>query len=216
MDQRQCTRHGNTCQLDRGSGLRSLSQRFKIERKPPNISSVPSINTAVIGMNESKPCAMPCTAQKSAPTRRVFSSWGGRDRVQVETGFGLDREHLARRLHYSGALPTKNHRGVRPRSAAGQFAARSVLQGASSRESDALAFCRGARGPGGIAAPAFMSALAYYDGYRSAQLPANLLQAQRDYFGAHTYERIDQPRGVSFHLDWSKPDRPQIKIADSR
>ena len=68
----------------------------------------------------------------------------------------------------------------------------------------------------GIAAPAFMSALAYYDGYRSAQLPANLLQAQRDYFGAHTYERIDQPRGVSFHLDWSKPDRPQIKIADSR
>jgi 6-phosphogluconate dehydrogenase len=67
----------------------------------------------------------------------------------------------------------------------------------------------------GIAAPAFMSALAYYDGYRSAQLPANLLQAQRDYFGAHTYERIDQPRGVSFHLDWSKPDRPQIKITDS-
>jgi 6-phosphogluconate dehydrogenase len=67
----------------------------------------------------------------------------------------------------------------------------------------------------GIAAPAFMSALAYYDGYRSAQLPANLLQAQRDYFGAHTYERIDQPRGVSFHLDWSKPDRRQIKITDS-
>jgi 6-phosphogluconate dehydrogenase len=66
----------------------------------------------------------------------------------------------------------------------------------------------------GIAAPAFMSALAYYDGYRSAKLPANLLQAQRDYYGAHTYERIDQPRGVSFHLDWSKPDRPQIKITD--
>ena len=64
----------------------------------------------------------------------------------------------------------------------------------------------------GVAAPAFMSALAYYDGYRSAQLPANLLQAQRDYFGAHTYERIDQPRGVHFHLDWSKPDRPQIQM----
>ena len=42
-----------------------------------------------------------------------------------------------------------------------------------------------------------------------------LIQAQRDYFGAHTYERIDQPRGVSFHLDWSKPDRRQIKITDS-
>jgi len=64
----------------------------------------------------------------------------------------------------------------------------------------------------GIAAPAFMSALAYYDGYRSARLPANLLQAQRDYFGAHTYERIDAPRGKFFHLDWPEPKRPQIDI----
>jgi 6-phosphogluconate dehydrogenase len=53
----------------------------------------------------------------------------------------------------------------------------------------------------GIAAPALGSALAYYDGYRSAQSPANLIQAQRDYFGAHTYERID--RSGSFHSDWS-------------
>jgi 6-phosphogluconate dehydrogenase len=64
----------------------------------------------------------------------------------------------------------------------------------------------------GIAAPAFMSALAYYDGYRSARLPANLLQAQRDYFGAHTYERIDAPRGKFFHTDWPEPGRPQIEI----
>jgi 6-phosphogluconate dehydrogenase len=61
----------------------------------------------------------------------------------------------------------------------------------------------------GIAAPALMAALAYYDGYRAAQLPANLLQAQRDYFGAHTYERADQPRGTFFHLDWPDPQRPQ-------
>ena len=52
----------------------------------------------------------------------------------------------------------------------------------------------------GIAVPAFTSALAYYDGYRSANLPANLLQAQRDYFGAHTYERTDKPG--SFHTEW--------------
>jgi 6-phosphogluconate dehydrogenase len=64
----------------------------------------------------------------------------------------------------------------------------------------------------GVAAPAFMSALAYYDGYRSARLPANLLQAQRDYFGAHTYERIDAPRGQFFHLDWPEAKRPQIEI----
>jgi 6-phosphogluconate dehydrogenase len=64
----------------------------------------------------------------------------------------------------------------------------------------------------GVAAPAFMSALAYYDGYRSAQLPANLLQAQRDYFGAHTYERIDEPRGKSFHTDWPHPGRPEHEV----
>src|SRR5215471_7224012 len=51
---------------------------------------------------------------------------------------------------------------------------------------------------GGVPVPAFTTALAFYDGYRSARLPANLLQAQRDYFGAHTYERVDQPRGKFF------------------
>ena len=55
----------------------------------------------------------------------------------------------------------------------------------------------------GVPAPAFVSALAYYDGYRTARLPANLLQAQRDYFGAHTYERIDRPRGEFFHTNWT-------------
>ncbi|GAB4272135.1 MAG: decarboxylating NADP(+)-dependent phosphogluconate dehydrogenase [Methylomicrobium sp.] len=55
----------------------------------------------------------------------------------------------------------------------------------------------------GIPAPAFSSALAFYDGYRTARLPANLLQAQRDYFGAHSYERIDRPRGEFFHTDWT-------------
>ncbi|MBP7829802.1 MAG: decarboxylating NADP(+)-dependent phosphogluconate dehydrogenase [Kiritimatiellae bacterium] len=55
----------------------------------------------------------------------------------------------------------------------------------------------------GIPVPAFSSALAYYDAYRSEQLPANLLQAQRDYFGAHTYERIDKPRGEFFHTNWT-------------
>jgi 6-phosphogluconate dehydrogenase len=55
----------------------------------------------------------------------------------------------------------------------------------------------------GIPVPAMSSALAYFDGYRSARLPANLLQAQRDYFGAHTYERTDRPRGEFFHTNWT-------------
>lgn len=63
----------------------------------------------------------------------------------------------------------------------------------------------------GIPIPTFMSSIAYYDSYRSDRLPANLLQAQRDYFGAHTYERTDRDRGQFFHIDWPDPARPQIE-----
>jgi 6-phosphogluconate dehydrogenase len=55
----------------------------------------------------------------------------------------------------------------------------------------------------GLPVPAFSTALSFYDSYRSERLPANLLQAQRDYFGAHTYERLDQPRGQFFHTNWT-------------
>lgn len=55
----------------------------------------------------------------------------------------------------------------------------------------------------GIPVPALSSALAFYDGYRSERLPANMIQAQRDYFGAHTYERLDQPRNIYFHTNWT-------------
>ena len=55
----------------------------------------------------------------------------------------------------------------------------------------------------GVPLPCFSTALAFFDGYRSAKLPANLLQAQRDYFGAHTYERVDSPRGKFFHTNWT-------------
>src|SRR6266436_2384174 len=55
----------------------------------------------------------------------------------------------------------------------------------------------------GVPTPAFSTALSFYDGYRTARLPANLLQAQRDFFGAHTYERVDQPRGQFFHTNWT-------------
>jgi len=55
----------------------------------------------------------------------------------------------------------------------------------------------------GVPMPAFSTALAFYDGYRTARLPANLLQAQRDFFGAHTYERVDKPRGEFFHTNWT-------------
>jgi 6-phosphogluconate dehydrogenase len=55
----------------------------------------------------------------------------------------------------------------------------------------------------GVPTPAFSTALAFYDGYRTERLPANLLQAQRDFFGAHTFERVDKPRGEFFHVNWT-------------
>ena len=59
----------------------------------------------------------------------------------------------------------------------------------------------------GIPLPACSAALAFFDGYRRARLPANLLQAQRDYFGAHSYGRVDAPAGQRFHTDWSGDQR---------
>ena len=64
----------------------------------------------------------------------------------------------------------------------------------------------------GIPIPTFSSALSYFDGYRMAKLPQNLLQAQRDYFGAHSYERIDSERGKFYHLDWLHPNRPELQV----
>ena len=63
----------------------------------------------------------------------------------------------------------------------------------------------------GIPVPTLGSALSYFDSYRTEDLPQNLLQGQRDFFGAHTYERKDKPRGEFFHIDWPDPKRPQIK-----
>ena len=64
----------------------------------------------------------------------------------------------------------------------------------------------------GIPCGAFSTALAYYDSYRCGTLPANLLQGQRDYFGAHTFERVDKPSGKKYHVEWAKKGRPIIKV----
>ncbi|WP_390593552.1 NADP-dependent phosphogluconate dehydrogenase [Simiduia litorea] len=64
----------------------------------------------------------------------------------------------------------------------------------------------------GVPVAALSSALSYYDAYRTAVLPANLLQGQRDYFGAHSFERVDKPRGKKYHVEWSDPNRPLVRI----
>ena len=64
----------------------------------------------------------------------------------------------------------------------------------------------------GVPTPAFASALTYFDGFRANRLPASLLQAQRDYFGAHTYERVDAPRGKHFHVTWPADERVEVEV----
>ncbi|WP_100640837.1 NADP-dependent phosphogluconate dehydrogenase [Alteromonas facilis] len=64
----------------------------------------------------------------------------------------------------------------------------------------------------GVPCPAMTSALSYYDSYRMAVLPANLLQGQRDFFGAHTFQRTDKPEGKRYHIEWNDPQRPQVII----
>ncbi len=64
----------------------------------------------------------------------------------------------------------------------------------------------------GVPTAALSSALSYFDALRSPRLPASLLQSQRDYFGAHTYERVDRPRGEFFHLDWPEEARPELVV----
>jgi len=65
---------------------------------------------------------------------------------------------------------------------------------------------------GGIPVPALSSALSYYDAFRRESLPANLLQAQRDFFGAHTFSRVDQPEQQKYHVCWSEPGRPVVRV----
>jgi 6-phosphogluconate dehydrogenase len=68
----------------------------------------------------------------------------------------------------------------------------------------------------GISTSAITSSLNYYDAMRTAVLPANLLQGQRDFFGAHTFERLDQERGKKFHVEWSQPDREMIDLSHTK
>ena len=122
-------------------------------------------------------------------------------------------EDLARRLHHPRPVPQPHRRGVRrrprarrccsPRRTSSRRSAARRARGAASSSTAATA---------GIPAPAFSSSLAYYDGLRAERLPAALIQGQRDFFGAHTYKRVD--KDGTFHTLWSG-DRTEIEAEDT-
>ena len=124
-------------------------------------------------------------------------------RVEVGNQQGWCRTHVARRLHHPQRVSGQNQGGVRSRSQADKPLARSLFPRRDRPLPRRVARAVAAAAEHGVPAPAMSSALTYFDGYRCERLPANLLQAQRDYFGAHTYERVDRPRGEFFHTNWT-------------
>ena len=124
-------------------------------------------------------------------------------RIQLAARLRPDRSALARRLHYQARFlghinaAFKSDPALANLLLAPYFSNVVASAQTSWRETVKLAIdC-------GIPVPALSTALSYYDAYRCGRLPANLLQAQRDYFGAHTYERLDRPRGQFFHTNWT-------------
>ena len=137
----------------------------------------------------------------------------GRRAVRLGHQEGRHREDLARRMHHPRALPEPHRRGVRRRPRARRARRRPVLPRRRRGHAGELApRIIAIAAQAGIPTPAFSSSLAYYDGLRAKRLPAALIQGQRDFFGAHTYKRVDRP-GV-FHTLWSG-DRAEIETTPS-
>ena len=155
------------------------------------------------GASSSSRSARPCTPRRSAATPRALCRLqAAADEHDWPLNYGELRDAVAGRLHHPGRVPGADQGSLRRRSEPGEPAAGPLLPGGG-REGPG---CLAARGDHGDRSWAFRcrpsrAALAYYDGYRRERLPANLLQAQRDYFGAHTYERLDKPGSVPHRVD---------------
>ena len=110
---------------------------------------------------------------------------------------------VARRMHHSQPLPGRNQESLDKNAQLSNLLLDKFFTKALRRYQAGWRKAVISAVKAGVPTPAFTTALAFYDGYRTARLPANLLQAQRDFFGAHTYERVDQPRGQFFHTNWT-------------
>ena len=124
-------------------------------------------------------------------------------RDEVEAQLRRDCADVARRLHHPQPVPQRHQKSLRSQQPDRELAARPLLQARNSARRIWLPHCRRLRGPVGNSDAVPQHRLIFFYGYRTARLPANLLQAQRDFFGAHTYERVDAARGTFFHTNWT-------------
>ena len=141
-------------------------------------------------------CALYCSKIVSYAQGYMLLREAARDQ-KMEFELRRDCPDVAWRMYYSQPFPRRHQKGLRQKTRFDQLASQRILYQSRHRYQAAWrrAIIHGVKG--GVPTPAFSTALAFYDGYRTGRLPANLLQAQRDFFGAHTYERIDQPRASS-------------------
>ena len=130
---------------------------------------------------------------------------GAASELALESELRRHRHDLARRLHYSRKIFDRIKEAYERDPALHNLLLDQYFTGIIERTQHHWRIAVAAAVEHGVAVPAFSASLAYFDSYRSARLPSNLLQAQRDFFGAHTYERVDKP-GV-FHTEWIESDQ---------
>ena len=193
----------------RRSGLRPLPlRRSRKSASPPRRSSTGPTDAKFTGdaqQTSSRTSAARSTAPRSSPTRRATCCCANAAKeFKLEAQLRRHRAHVARRLHHPQPLPRQHQGRLRQEPEPHQPAARPLLLRRAQEVPGRLAPHRRARRRRSASRrrpspPRSRSTTAT----ARARLPANLLQAQRDYFGAHTYERIDKPRGEFFHTNWT-------------
>ena len=194
---------------------RGASRRSRRSASPPRRSSrAPARSTAaskkalVAAIHDALYCSKICCYAQGFQLMRA-----GAEGIRLEAQLRRDRADLAGRLHHPRGVPAEDHRGLRPQARPGEPAPRPLLQ------QDVQG------GPGELAQGdrprrRVRRARSDLQRRRSPTTTATARRAsrrtssrrQRDYFGAHTYERVDQPRGKFFHLDWPDPKRPQFGV----
>jgi hypothetical protein len=136
--------------------------------------------------------------------------------TRLEPEHGRHRADVARRLHHPQRFLGKIKEAFDKNPKLTNLLLDDFFQRAEQVSGELAQGAAAARHRSGVPTPAFSTALAFYDGYRTARLPANLLQAQRDFFGAHTYERVDKPRGEFFHTNWTGHGGPTFLNLNSQ
>ena len=171
---------------------------------PQRPSPVRTGKSSATKRNAFRACGTRCMHRRSSAMRRDSCCFAGlRAEYSWDLDFGENCADVARRLYHPQRVPRQDKQAYVANAGLESLLLDGYFRTVLAQCQDGWRKTVAAAAHAGIPVPAISAALAFYDGYRCDRLPANLLQAQRDYFGAHTYERVDRPRGTFFHTDWT-------------